>query len=360
MGGQLYRDSTLNIVSKQKYNKEFSKLNPTEKTQSQEAATDLWKATLLITNSNPNKFDQLKKELHNNYISGDTDSYPSTFNDAYNRLNQHKSYGYVAPATGIHETSFAQKGPNDSNKSNDSGKDDDKIQEAPKRFADWTCDVCGKTGHPPNARWCHLVKALSNDKTIRDKLKAAVGSDSDSASASSDNKSRKQKSKSTKKKGKTSPKKSEQRRKEDQQLINQVLTSIGREEQNSDSSSNESSESNTTYNDSHFQTGFQMYQTEILDKSDEDVSVSSVESNTSDNDPNCRSAQKYRSALAQQSWTLLSKRPRRRKHKSTTQIHRGDTIVMKNNLTGTERLFTSDKRISNTFSALDDDTGPQG
>jgi hypothetical protein len=92
MGGQLYRNSTLNIVSNQKYSKDYNELNSAERTQSQETATDLWKATLLITNSNPNKFDQLKKELHNNYISGDTDSYPSTFNGAYTRLNQYKSY----------------------------------------------------------------------------------------------------------------------------------------------------------------------------------------------------------------------------------------------------------------------------
>jgi len=44
MGEQLYRDSTLNIVSQQKYNKDYSKLNSTEMKQSQEAATDLWKA----------------------------------------------------------------------------------------------------------------------------------------------------------------------------------------------------------------------------------------------------------------------------------------------------------------------------
>jgi hypothetical protein len=80
MGGQLYRDSTLNIVSKQKYNKDYNQLKLTEQTLCQEAATDLWKATLLITNSNPNKFDQLKKELHNN--TQHTDSYPITFNNA--------------------------------------------------------------------------------------------------------------------------------------------------------------------------------------------------------------------------------------------------------------------------------------
>ena len=110
-------------------------------------------------------------------------------------------------------------------------------------------------------------------------------------------------------KGKTSPKKSKQRRKEDKELIQQVLATVGRQEHSSDSSSNGTAESNTEY-DCHFQmcdTGFQMHQTEILDKSDEDGSVSSVET--------YRSAQKYRSALAQQSWTLVSKKLKRRKQK---------------------------------------------
>jgi len=267
--------------------------------------------------------------------------------------NQHKSYGHITITDSPHGTSFTQKGSNDSTTINDSGRDDDTIREAPKRFADWTCSVCGQTGHPSNPKWCPLVKALSNDKTVQNKLKAAVDTDRNSDSASSDNKSCKQKSKSTKKKGKPYPKTSEQRCKEDKELIQQVLATVGCQEYSSDSSSNRTAESNTEY-DSHFQmcdTGFQMHQTEILDKLDEDGSVSSVET--------YRSAQKYRSALRQQAWTLVSKKPKRRKHKSTTQIHRGDTIVMKNNLTGTEQIFTSDKRISNyfshTFSALNDD-----
>jgi hypothetical protein len=350
MGGQLYRDSTLNIVSQQKYSKDYSKLDSSERTQSREAATDLWKATLLITNSNPNKFDQLKKEMHNNLISGDTASYPSTFNGAYTRLNQYKSYGQTT-VTDSQGTSFAQKGRHDGTRGNDSGRDDDSIKEAPPRFADWKCSVCGEIGHAPNPRWCSMVKALSNSQTVRNKLKAAIDSDNNSDSASSDNKSRKQKFKSTKKKGKPSPKKSEQRRKEDKELIQSVLATVGRQEHSSDSSSNGTEESDTEHN-SHFQmfeTGFQMHQTNILDKSDDDDSGSSVETYLS--------SQKERSVLTQQSWTLISKKPKRYKHKSTDEIHRGDTIVMKNNLTGTVRLFTSDKRINNSFSALDDDTG---
>jgi hypothetical protein len=94
-----------------------------------------------------------------------------------------------------------------------------------------------------------------------------------------------------------------------------------------------------------------MYQTEILHKSDKDGFASSVET--------YGSAQNYRCALA--NWTLISKKPKRCKHKSTTQMHHGDTIVMKNNLTGRRNgttLHLRRKRLSKSFSALDADTGP--
>jgi hypothetical protein len=61
-------------------NKTIKPVKLTEQTLCQEAATDLWKANTLITNSNPNKFDQLNRATQN-YISGDNDSYPITFNN---------------------------------------------------------------------------------------------------------------------------------------------------------------------------------------------------------------------------------------------------------------------------------------
>jgi hypothetical protein len=94
-----------------------------------------------------------------------------------------------------------------------------------------------------------------------------------------------------------------------------------------------------------------MYQAAILDKSDEEGSTSSVGSNNPDYDPtdqpkkNYRSAQKYRSALPQQSWILVSKKPKRFKHQNTTAVHWGDTVTLKNTHTGIERRFISDKRI---------------
>jgi hypothetical protein len=78
-----------------------------------------------------------------------------------------------------------------------------------------------------------------------------------------------------------------------------------------------------------------MYQAEILDKSDEEGSTSSVGSNNPDYDPtdqpkqNYRSAQKYRSAHPHQSWILVSKEPKRFKHQNTTAVHWGDTVTLK-------------------------------
>jgi hypothetical protein len=94
MGGQLYRNSTLDIASNDAYQKDYDNISRDKKEEIKEAATELWKASLFIVNSNQNKFDQLKKELHNDYISGDKHSYPTTFSNAYNCLNQHKTFGY--------------------------------------------------------------------------------------------------------------------------------------------------------------------------------------------------------------------------------------------------------------------------
>jgi uncharacterized membrane-anchored protein YhcB (DUF1043 family) len=110
MGGQLYRGPTLDIISQKKYNTDYANLtNDADKATTIEMATEMWKATLFITNSNQNRFDQLKKELHNNYIRGDENSYPSTLNEAYTRLNQHRSFSSVVSGGSATETSFAQK-----------------------------------------------------------------------------------------------------------------------------------------------------------------------------------------------------------------------------------------------------------
>jgi hypothetical protein len=68
--------------------------------------TDLWKATLLITNSNPNKFDQLE-ELHT-ITSAGTRQLPHYIQQRHNRLNQHKSYGNVTIVSTQEGSSFAK------------------------------------------------------------------------------------------------------------------------------------------------------------------------------------------------------------------------------------------------------------
>ena len=195
MGGQLYRKPTLDIVSNEMHSRDYDQItDDDERKEIQEGATELWKASLFITNSNRTKFDQLKKELHNNYIGGEKKSYPSTFNGAYNRLSQHKTFGsYISGEN--QGTSFAQ---NDTSKTdgNDSGSavDVNEIRRAPKKYEDWHCAVCGDKGHPPSPKYCSMVKAINSNKNLRNKIKASVENDSNSSgSDQSDSKPRKKK-----------------------------------------------------------------------------------------------------------------------------------------------------------------------
>ena len=96
MGGQLYRQPTLDIVSQEHYKKDFHRLSAQEQEDAHEKASEQWKATLFLVNSNPKKYDQLRKELHNEQIAGN-DNYPKTRNAAFTRFNQHKPYGSSAP-----------------------------------------------------------------------------------------------------------------------------------------------------------------------------------------------------------------------------------------------------------------------
>jgi hypothetical protein len=370
MGGQLYRNSTLDIASNEVYKKDYDKLTDDEKNKIKEAATELWKASLFIINSNQSKFDQLKKELHNNYISGDIKSYPSTFNNAYNRLNQHKTFGHSTPGdsqgSAFTQNKLSHKKDKSSHNGSDSDSDNGEIRQAPKRFENWTCAVCGEQGHPPSPNYCRMVRAIKTDQTVRSKLKASIENDSDpNDSDQSNSKSRKKKTapkgrndKETSK-DKQSARKTKQKADLIKEVTSEVLTNIGqRNEQSSESS--QSDDSAETNDDMYLQ--FQMCQFEDVD---DDVSTSSKTSNQPDSDPtdqllmNSRSAQNHRSAFDHTSdtWSLVSKKPKRRKHESKTAIHHGDTIIMKNNLSGIERIFTSDKRFKNNlnhFSPLND------
>ena len=353
MGGQLYRQSTLNIVSQEIFTKDYNQLTEKQsRVEAQEAATELWKATLFITNSNPTKFDQLKKELHNDYISGDIKSYPKTFNDAFHRLNQHKPYGnYTVEPT--FPTAFAQQKYNN----NGSDSDGDDLQQPPRFMADYICAVCGETGHLASTKYCHLTRSLKNDPSLRAKLKAAAVSDNNSTSDDDSSTSFIKKKKKPSKKGskdkskdKKSTTKSNKRIKEDKQLIQQVLTTLNQQESSSDSGSNANSDS-----DSDPYINFQMFTYDNHDSS----SLSSNGSNKPDFDStdqpslNSRSARNPRSASTKQpdTWTLVSKKAKRRKHTKTSTIHSGDTITMKNNHTGVERNFTSHKTTNRGLSS---------
>ena len=341
-GGQLHRNSTLDIASNDACNKDCDKLTNAEKDKTKEAATELWKATLFISNSNQNKFDQLKKELHNNYISGDKHSYPNTFNNAYNRLNQHKTFGKTIQRAS-EGTAFTQRH-KPSNKSSQKGSDSDsdndtgELRKPPKRFADWTCAVCGEDGHPPSPNYCPMVRAIKTNKTLRSKLKASIENDSDNDSQQSNSKSRKKK---TTPKGKD--KKSEKNKQAE--LINQVTEKVLTQmrKYNQEQSSSESSQSDESA-ETNSELGMQFCQYEEVD---DDASISS----------NSTSVQDQRSAFAQttNTWTLVSKKSKRHKHASKLGIHNGDSITMKNNQTGVQRLFHCANRLSNnSFSSLHD------
>lgn len=167
------------------------------------AATDLWKATLLITNSNPTRFDQLKKDLHNRYTSGDENSYPTTFNDAHSHLNRYKTYGTTAVTPAAEGTVFTQK-----QKQSYEPDLDAPVANPPDGYEEFICPVCGDTGHPPYAKYCMAMRAIGANPSLRDKIKKETAkpknkpskkpaSDSDS-SHSSKEKSKSHKSKSHK------------------------------------------------------------------------------------------------------------------------------------------------------------------
>jgi len=327
MGGQLYRDATLDIVSTELYNKDFDKISDgDQQKQIREAASELWKARLFIINSNPGRFDQLKKEMHNNCIKGDKKSYPNTFNGAYNLLSQHKTYGSSTVGTS-HGTSFTQNNERTSSTSSATNQrnDDDgkpKLKQAPKRFAEWKCGVCGKMGHPPSPNYCPLVQKLDSNPKLRDKLEASIQSDSES--------SKSDKSASTshtkKKKKRTTDKKSSKQTRKD--LVDEIKAEILATLKSHTSSGSESSDADES-GDGYFQF----------------LQIEPGSSATSPSTQKSRSARNSRSACTENTWTLVRKKPKKQKHSTTRAVHKGDTVILKHNQTGIERCFISTHRV---------------
>lgn len=328
MGGQLYRNATLTIVSKDLYSEEYSKLDSSQQAAARKAATELWKASLFIANSNPVKFDQLKKELHNDYIRGDKQSYPSTFTDAYNRLNQHKTFASAASSNlqDRNETAFTQTKKTTSkqklhSKDSSCSESDDEIKPAPSRYSDWVCSVCGKTGHTPTSSYCPMVRALKNNPTIQKQLKEAAVK-GNSGNSDSDQSSKKEKS-STKKTSKQSSKKKEKKKEIIQEMAEALFATINR---SSSSRSDDSASSADASNDSPILQFFQR------------------EARSAPTSRSSRSAGKHRSDKQEPDvWTLV---PSKKHHTGTI----GDTITVQNSRTGLTRRFTS----TNSFSSLDD------
>ena len=333
MGGQLYRTATLNIAANELYKKDYNKITDIyEQVAVEEAASEVWKARLFIINSNPGRFDQLKKEMHNNCIKGDKNSYPNTFNGAYNLLSQHKTYGQstVGVSQGTAFTQKKERKTAHSGDSSNSGGDDGKLKQAPKKYSDWTCDACGGIGHPPSHNYCPVVQALHADPKLRNKLKASIKKDSESSDSDTSIKTS-----STKKKRSTDKKSTKQARKA---LVNEIKAEVlATIETNNNSGSESSDDDDHGIGLSQFQ--FCQLQT--------DYSAAS------------QSTRNPRSAHGENTWTLVRKKPKKHKHNATPAIHKGDTVILKNKHTGLERRFISEHRIKqrdrsdNSFSSLE-------
>ena len=326
MGAELYQQPALELVSKQTFNKDYNSLKPGEQIQAKETATDLWKATLFITNSNPNRFDQLKKELHNQYISGDTKCYPTTFNDAYNRLNQHKSYAPPTVRAPSEGNSFAQQKEQSNNEDSDS--ESDKIRQAPAKYSGWKCAACNERGHPPSPQYCKVIKARNQDNNkTRDQLKNAYDCDQ---SESDGSKSRSSKPKKNTKESSTNKKKRQAKEKAD--IITAVLAQFDARDNSSSDSNSESyaGEGNSMEDDDN--AIFQFCQ------HGDDTSVSSTNSSKPDSDPTDQPMQNHRSAQPEDKWTVVCTKNKKGKFLKHNTIHTGYRALMTNGL-GDQRSF---------------------
>ena len=354
MGGLPYGESTLDIASQKLFQLDYEDVTDTDdQVTVQEAATELWKAMLLITNSNQKKFDQLKKELHNNYISGDKNIYPTTFMEAYSHLNRYKPFTsydeVIEPSAG---QSYHQHG-NESDSDNSHGSN----KPVPQKYKTWTCQVCGEKGHPPSANYCKLVKGIKDNESLHNKIKAELVSANEHKKKDKKNRADKKKDKHNKKN-----KDKERKEKEKQEIIKEVLATL--EEQGSSYSSQSDQDSGSESSDDEDNHGFTQFtfaQRNQNYSDDQSISTtSSKSSNKPDNDPTNQPPNESRSAKKTShqpssdaaTWTLVKKKSRIPRGLPKTTLEFGDEVVMKNNLTGMKRQFKCGDLCNNQFSAF--------
>ena len=208
-----------------------------------------------------------------------------------------------------------------------------------------------------------MVNAIQKDNALREKLKDATksdkGNDSDSSGDSTNSaNSRKKKKKTTKKnkekKDKDKHQKSDKRRKEDEELINKVLSQNSEsQEQNSGTVTDSDDDDDSRCENNP---GFAQFQFTQIAPNDDDSSTQSLSSNQPDTDTVDQPKKPRRVNLAQHQWTVVRAKNKKGKivNNPMQSLHHGYTTTMCNNV-GMYRSFTVgpvETATENSFAVL--------
>jgi hypothetical protein len=251
MGGHLSQPPTLHTVSKDKYQKSYDDITPTQQQVVSELAEEMTCAILFIHNSNGKRSFQLKNKLYNDYVQGQTDSYPDNMNAAYQMLKQYRSINVTIDIPPEQARSFTTKGKY-TNKHSDS--DSNRSTDLHPKWEHYRCKFCGEKGHPPYATYCKAIRAIQKDPELLDKIKKASHNASDSDNSQSNGSKSKKPKKSKSQTESTKTKKAaiaafqKTQHKQFTQMMNQLNDSP------SDSSDCYSSDSESTEGHGFFQT----------------------------------------------------------------------------------------------------------
>jgi hypothetical protein len=255
MGGQLYRASTLALVCEELKLGDFNKLDEAKQKEIIATAEERWKSVLFINNSNNTRFDQLKKQLQNEFLRGGDDDekkykYPKTMVEAYQLLNQYQPYASAAPAKTVEKVDVAfhqRETKQPATTGNDSGKPK-AIIKAPRRFKRFRCPICGKRGHVADERYCQMTRDIADQRRADNKNNGIMSDSShDDSSDSSSSNSRPKKSRKSKKKKKADQEKAVKK------MVKEVVMTIFSGKADSTPPDTESDEGSVHSGDGFFQ-----------------------------------------------------------------------------------------------------------
>ena len=135
--GQLYDQAILDFITEKKHpGVNYTALSNAQQQTVQDAAHEMYCATLFINGADRRRVGKLQEDLENNYTRG-VDGYPTDMVMAFKMVNEFKNWQPRSAAVDASTTAFAQQGK--SGKRNNNGDDDW------KRNA--KCHNCGEIGH---------------------------------------------------------------------------------------------------------------------------------------------------------------------------------------------------------------------